>query len=223
MFGFLIFFICVVIVWNVYISSLQTVSKDTIMINHEATEKMARITIKDEYVKNGIKYYIFTTDISGMTKFTMKESEYDEYIGLGNNAVDCTVYTLDIELPIYEYSNYTFFSKLPDEIHGSVRLAKILNNTEHISVGVQATIFSESKAYVKNAYDTEFYTNQYKISVQKIESSWEFLHNNRVINQEIHLKRYSFANETDFSEEEIDNYCKIAENLKADVVKEIQK
>ena len=71
-------------------------------IKTETINGEARICIEDTYTKAGVKYYVITTDGSGFSRFILSEDEYGEYIGLGNDAVDCTIYTLYCASDIYK-------------------------------------------------------------------------------------------------------------------------
>lgn len=71
--------------------------KDDMNFVHTAEKKLARVNIVDSYTKNGVKYLSFTTNVSGERRFLMTEDEYDKHFGKGNDAVDCTIWSLTEE------------------------------------------------------------------------------------------------------------------------------
>lgn len=177
---------------------------EDINVEHDFNNKTARITIKDEYTKDNVKYFVFTTDISDDKKFTLSEADYDKYIGNGNDAVDCTIYSLNLNTTLLNYDGLIIpNSALP----GSSNDYQTLWNTIDKIDNVDANYPAIPSFYISSAYGTEFLCGEYAIEVP---------YKTKTINEEISLCRYSFAGETDFTEEEIDEYKQIMDKVSLD-------
>lgn len=178
----------------------------------DSYDKMARIEIIDTYTKAGVKYYVFTTDISQNKKFTLSEAEYDKYIGLGNNAVDCTVYNLNCYSNVFLYKYFLF----PDmDLYNYQSLWDIEDRIEHVNF---SGYVNENSVYVYTAYDLVFEHGDYRITCGEDDDYREGDGRIKVVTTELDLNRYSFAGELAFSEEEINKYLQIMNDLNTEMV-----
>lgn len=72
-------------------------SEDDIRVEHQAeTDILGRITVSDTYKKEGVNYYVVTTDID-CRENTYSQDEYESLFGLGNDAFDTDIYTLTMK------------------------------------------------------------------------------------------------------------------------------
>lgn len=197
-------------------------NKEDIQTEITSCSQIARIHINGTYKKNDVKYYIFTTDISGDREFTLSEYEYDKYIGLDNNAVDCTVYTVSCYSDVYSLKNPPF-----DFIKNSTDLQNMLNNIVNVSCDTSYKVdngkdvfhdfvfgsVKEYKAHIN--YADGMYFKNFIITVKRsINSS-----NRTDISCQTMVSRYSFMGENEFSKEEINQYIETMENLNTEIVK----
>lgn len=177
---------------------------EDIKITHTKESTVAKIEIQDSYTKGGQKYFEITTSATGNEIFTYSESEYDKVFGLENDAVDCEIYTLQMESTIAEYkknyfSEYTALSYFdaneltqfnPEELEfpsyaSSSNISSLLNEW---SVKCSTYEKERKKVVVHNDYESKSTAESHYLS-SKIEET-----------------RYSFFGESDFTEEEIENY-----------------
>lgn len=201
-----------------------------IKAEHTSEEEMARITIKDSYTKSNIKYYIFTTNVSGTSRFTLSEEDYDKFIGIGNDAVDCTVYSLKLQSEISEY-RYLGFPKGGLPCSGSERagydLLDLMDDTSSIvesGSGIDEILSpSSSRYFIYTAYDGEgsevdftTHNQEYKIFVSSKSSKQE------QICSRMELYHYSFIGEEDFTKDEIDKYNDVMTTVNGDISDKIK-
>ena len=191
-----------------------------IKTEHTSENKVARITITDSYTKSGIKYYIFTTNVSGTRKFILSEKEYDEYIGLENDAVDCTIYYLSLQSEVCKYKYWLISKyKLPyNRGFGEnyfYYLDDLLGNTPEI---IEKTSYQIKKAYDSSGNEVIFNEDypEYKILM---DSNPEV--DKEQINASMNLYRYSFVGENDFSKDDIAQYTDVMENVNKGICREI--
>lgn len=216
-----VFFVCSFFCINLYRLKSRVISNSDIVVEHDSIEQMARITIKDQFTKDGIKYFVFTTDVSDNKEFTMSEIEYDKYIGLGNDAVDCTIYKLNLEMPIYEYKT-AIGSNLPSKYYEADKLWDIFDKINDVQT-YGLTVANDSTIYIKNTCKTNFDMYNYKVFVHTEKSNSILIGDDCTLNEKMTLKRYSFIGESDFSEEEISDYCEIMKNVKTNIVNIVEK
>ena len=176
-------------------------SVEDISVEHNSSNEMARITIKDEYTKDSIKYFVFTTNVSGDKKFTLSEADYDKYIGIGNNAVDCTIYNLKLNTTLLNYDGLIIpNSALPTGSNDYQTLWDTIDKIDNVDANYPAI----PSFYISSAYGTDFTYGEYQIYVP---------YKSKTMNEEINLRRCSFAGESDFTEEEIDDYKQIMDKV----------
>lgn len=177
-------------------------NKDNITTKLSERHETARINITDTYTKSGIKYYIFTTDVSRNRTFTCSEEEYDKYIGLGNNAVDCTIYTLYCASDIYK--DYYF---LEDIGH-----LEATENTKDYSFHSDILC---SPYYIDSAYGKCFAYGDFCLDVEN-EEGW--IIKNSTWTTEMRIQKYSFLGDTEFSEEELEKYKDLMDKVNKSIL-----
>lgn len=184
-------------------------NKEDIVMETSFCEKMARIEITDTYTKNDMKYYVFETDISGDDTFTLSEEEYDKYIGLGNDAVDCTVYKLTCHSDVFSY-NYHF--GLPNgKLHDDCQvLWDLVSASENIrSYG--SVVFGNDYIHIYRTSGMEF---NYGDCILRCTCD-----NDRAdVTVDVEISHYSFAGDTEFAKEDIDQYKEVLNNLYLELV-----
>lgn len=139
------------------------------------TKELARLKIKDTYKKDGMRYYIFRSDISEDREFILSEEEWNKYIGYGNDAVDCNVYTLTMQGNIGTIKGFPNPS-YTKQVYGidDSEMTDGLDDGARINIIVEAT---DDRTLYKQTFDAY----------------------GRIL-----IKRYSFVGEKDFSEKEIE-------------------
>lgn len=157
------------------------------------TEKViARIYIKDSYVMGGENYYIFTTSETGKKEFTLSETEYDQYIGIGNDAVEGYEYKFVLESKLlYLPYNTNYWYNRHKHTCGYV-MADFTGGVNEEGMTILAVDYSD------------YNTNLYGITIKpkyKYEGK-----NNALIMSESTMYRYSFLGEKAFTDEEIVTY-----------------
>lgn len=184
--------ICIILV---EISEISTASKyngiDSIDVSHTSEKTFIRIYIEDTYVMGGEKYYIFKTSETGETEFTLSETDYNKYIGEGNDAVEGYVYKLALESELLHFTN---------------KISHISDKHLRICTDALYNLNTESTGQVPlNDTDYKYYnTDLYSISITP-----ELMHKikpNTIIMSELKICRYSFLGENDFTDKEITTF-----------------
>lgn len=175
--------------------------KDDIQVEHSANDTLARITIVDTYRKNDVTYHIVKTSVSGDKEWTFSEAEYDELFGLGNDAIDCTVYKLKCTSTIHS----KYFSTII-KAASHTKLGRINYDSEDISWhhGIPTT------DNIKKAYGTNFDYGDFYVYAGHSNTK-------EYIGSTLTLKRYSFAGESDFTEEEINAYVEVMHRVNVEL------
>lgn len=191
---------CEVLVRLGYMSKEVTAysNEDDLKIEHTKESKLARIHIVDSYTKGGEKYIVFKTDVSGWHQFTMSEQEYDKYIGLGNDAVDCTIWQLTADNVIYEEKYIQHKGIKRKDIENGIGKSDISDILWHHNCGENSCIVVD-RAYGKRFQEGTYYIDVL-CGVQKGTNYYSYIKNN------LRVKRLSFLGKTDFSEDEIKEY-----------------
>ena len=214
------FFLCLTVLLLILLSSLAIAVKSIINATiglesadfvyskqediesvHEITETLAKITICDTYTKNNVLYYEFTTTATGSEVFTFSEDEYDALIGLNNDAIDCTTYTLTLSSPIIIYEQLSFFEE---------NLLSMLKIDDIISYQPERFSFEKEYVYRINGPLNPRYYNweleclsfdkdrQYaSVTLNTASISTDFL------TSDFKVTRYSFLGEQDFTEDDV--------------------
>lgn len=188
-----------------------------IVMEHTSNSGVARINITDQYTKAGKKYYIFTTDKTNEIYFILSEEEYDKYIGMGNDAVDYTAYTLNFDAPIVKYS-YLFIPKngLP-VFHGSYGTALSSSDLKALITQMDATKYTFDESY-----NIIFDPGMSKYDSFYIYAS-EYEHNKCKIGSHLEMQRFSFLGQNDFTEDDINNYYEIMNQTNLDFLSILKK
>lgn len=179
--------------------------KEELDVKLEKENKLARIKIEDSYVKGGVKYLIFTTDVSRQRRFLMSEEEYDKHIGKGNDAVDCTIWRLTENNEVYR-AKYLGYPGIDCE--------DVIKGIQKIDVSWEYG--GSDCVCVTSAYGKRFRCGDYCITLQCKEEGvvyyYSFAENN------MKIERYSFLGETDFTEEEVEEYKTLLDKAGKDIV-----
>ena len=181
---------------SVYII-VSPVEKEKPDIERVSEQKTARISLIDTYQKQGVKYYVFKTDISGAIEFVLSEEEYDKYIGIGNDAVDCTVYKI--------FYKSLIFRKIDLLIKDEYTLENFLEKMKMLK-GIEAekNPFDDKEISITRTNGKCFNYDEYNI----------FIENSRGLNSchwiysELSISKYSFMGEVDFTPKEVEEYQK---------------
>lgn len=177
-------------------------SKEDIQVEAYSVDKLARITIADTYKKNDVTYYVIQTDVSGDREWTLTEAEYDEIIGLGNDAIDCTVHYLKCNSKIISQSYHSLWGSVLD-----IELSKVLSEFD-----VKYHTFPSTG--IKSIYDMKFNSGEYYIDTTQTAEE-------ELVKSKLTLKRYSFVGESAFTEEEIDAYVEFMHKINSETVKRL--
>lgn len=197
-------------------------SMDDIMVYNTESTEIARIEIVDTYTLAGENYYIFTTDLTGSEKFTLSESEYEEIIGAGNNAVECIVYELQIESNIYSYE-YSVFPK--HKLSDISDVAWIVSNCGY-DEAFRNFAGLKSNEPVEKAYYLPDSTILKLPNYTGRDNNTFYLYlednkNDNLVSLTSHLKvyKYSFLGESNFTEEEISKYKGLVDDISTRIAK----
>lgn len=179
------------------IMSSEKMEKPAPNIGKVSEQKTARIHLVDTYKKQGVKYYVFKTDISGTAKFVLSEEDYGKHIGIGNDAVDCTVYKLFYKSPIFQKTDLL--------IKREYTLEKLLEEMKVLQgIEVEKNPFDDKKISVIYTNGKWFDYDEYSIFM--VDSRFNKCHE---IYSEFSISRYSFIGETDFTQKEVTEYQEI--------------
>lgn len=132
-------------------------------------------------------------------KFTFFEEEYDKYIGLENDAFDCKIYNLTLTSDVIEYSH---------TVAGKSDLHKI--NMKYLSE------YAKECNLDYYIYEEQYLDEKYiHISLNNVTVDVCLKHgkNEDNLSTSIQLTRYSFIGDKDFSEDEIDKYIEIMDEI----------
>lgn len=177
-------------------------NKDDIQVETYSVDTLARITIVDTYKKNDVTYYILQTNVSDDREWTLSEAEYDEIIGLGNDAIDCTVHYLKCNTKIISQSYSPFFGSFLENA-----LSEALRK-------LGAKYHNLPSTSIKSIYDMKFNSGEYYFcTVNSNGAEW--------IENKLTLKRYSFMGESSFTEEEINMYVLFMHKVASEMIKHI--
>ena len=183
---------------------------EDIETEHHTQEKLAKISVRDTYTKDGITYYEISTTATDNT-YTYTEQEYDEIFGLENDAFDCEIYSLSMTSDIIKHTNRNVFDYLFDNQWFEPMkntFYKLLNNNEDIaftdgySIRQLISPSSEADDYMKLICET-YSDDDVTLAVYLKRNS-----QNQLVYSTLYSTRYSFLGESDFTEEEIDGYRK---------------
>ena len=201
---------------------------NTINVEHTSEKEMARINIEDSYTKDSVRYYVITSDVSGTAKFTLSEDDYDKYIGLENDAVDCTIYNLELQSDVCEYKYNPLFTK--DLPYNTYTMCDFMDAVPKIIDGkmycAADSIFWDEDYYILKTSDSNGNEVCFDLNSQFYSmhiSSFPGQRRHKQISSKMELKRYSFAGEKDFSEDEICTYKDVMVTVNTDICNEIEK
>lgn len=190
--------------------------KEDLNFVHTEESKLARVNIVDSYTKNGVKYLSFTTNVSGERTFLMSEDEYDKHFGKGNDAVDCTIWSLTERNTIYR-EKYYFYSGIKTK---DVKAAMYkLREPGDMEFRIPYNHLREIKVMVANGvkFDDGDYDIQAHFGVPWVDDmmSWKYFCS---VANDFSKQRYSFLGESDFTTEEIEEYKKAIDKVESDIV-----
>lgn len=185
-----------------------------IKITRGSDSGTARIKIKDTYKKEGENYIIFTTDQTEEQEFVLSKKKYDEYIGNGNDAVDYTSYNLQLDTVLYKYKDNILFVYSSNN-DNTIKLNNIIKKYQDIEVYQENKdhVGSSSiciKKYLDNKFDKPDYTILSENDKDKNDDTRAFTGRTVEI---LNVSRYSFMGETDFTEDDVNHYCKIIDEI----------
>jgi hypothetical protein len=84
-------------------TSIFTMDDSTeIKVEHTNETKIGRIEVKDSYTLKGEKYYVLNISLSNIS-ITVSEKEYEKYFGLGNDAFETNVYTVNLKMDVVKF------------------------------------------------------------------------------------------------------------------------
>jgi len=193
--------ICVIIVCIIVIKNYDGVresyeSIEDIKVSHSQKSDVAKVTIVDTYIKGGETYYELTTSVSGTELFTFSQKEYNEIFGEGNTAVDCEIYTLELNAKITNYQAPIFskYNKLDMK-----KLTKYKDNPYGFKSVYIPTASYDMYCQFSSSEKEGTYFNYYI-------NCYSSLREGTTLTIEYSECRYSFLGEEDFTEEEIAYY-----------------
>lgn len=165
---------------------------------------MARITITDLYTKDNIKYFIFTTNVLGERKFTLSEEEYDKFIGLNNDAVDCTIWHIKSNEDIFQ-------DKYKTVANGNLTCYNLKNHLDENIPGLSSYFYYIGYSYpigIESACDLEFKYSDYCIDMNDYENE-ETVY----VRSNIDICRYSFLGEKGYTDKEVQEYKEVIDKV----------
>lgn len=184
-----------------------------IKITRKSDSGTARINISDTYKKGGEKYFIFTTDMTGEQEFTLSEKKYDEYIGNDNDAVDYTSYNIQFETSLYKYRKNIFTSIYSNQ-DNTVEIINSLEKYPDIEVYKEnETSVTYSSLYIKKYQDNRFNKTDYTVSS---ESDSKYFTGRST--ERLNVTHYSFMGEHDFTDDEVNHYCKVMDEISNNIL-----
>lgn len=190
--------------------------KEDLNFVHTKENKLARVNIVDSYTKNGVKYLSFTTSVSGERTFLMSEDEYDKHFGKGNDAVDCTIWSLTERNTIYR-EKYCFYSGIKTkDVKAAMYKLRELGGMEF---RIPYNHLREIKVMVANG--VKFDDGDYNIQAVFEEPLYDDMMSERYFSSVANAfskQRYSFLGESDFTAEEIEEYKKAIDRVESDIV-----
>ena len=190
--------------------------KEDFYLAHTAESKLARVNIVDSYTKNGVKYLSFTTNVSGERTFLMSEDEYDKHFGKGNDAVDCTIWSLT-EMNVIYREKYYFYSGIKTK-DVKAALYKLCEPGD-MEFRTPYNHLREIKVMVGNGvkFDDGDYDIQAHFGEPWVEDmvSWKYFCS---VADDFSKQRYSFLGESDFTTEEIEEYKKAIDRVESEIV-----
>lgn len=177
-------------------------------ITQDVQSVLAKIEIIDTYIKNDVQYYEIKTTATGDEIFTYSEKEYDEIFGLGNNAFDCEVYTLFIQVPVIKYES-----------------RKVLNISELDYFSIEDLEGYEFRNVVISASESG---DVWRVECLDLSTENK---NVQVINKhpndrehelytQIKERRYSFLGEINFTDNEIKEYQKELDSFNKSIIED---
>jgi hypothetical protein len=165
---------------------------------------MARIKITDSYTKDNIKYFIFTTNVSGERKFTLSEEEYDKFIGLNNDAVDCTIWHIKSNEDIFQ-------DKYKTVANGNLTCYNLKNYLDENIPGFGSYSYYVGYSYpigIESACDLKFKYSDYCIDMNDYENE-ETVY----VRSNIDICRYSFLGEKGYTDKEVQEYKEVIDKV----------
>lgn len=190
--------------------------KEDLKFVHTAESKLARVNIVDSYTKNGVKYLSFTTSVSGERTFLMSEDEYDKHFGKGNDAVDCTIWSLTERNVIYREKYYFYSGIKTKDVKAAIYK---LCEPGDMEFRTPYNHLREIKVMVGNGvkFDDGDYDIQAHFGVPWVDDmmSWKYFCS---VANDFSKQRYSFLGESDFTTEEIEENKKAIDKVESDIV-----
>lgn len=190
--------------------------KEDMNFVHTEESKLARVNIVDSYTKNGVKYLSFTTSVSGERTFLMSEDEYDKHFGKGNDAVDCTIWSLTERNVIYREKYYFYSGIKTKDVKAAIYKRREPGDMEFRT---PYNHLREINVMVGNGvkFDDGDYNIQAHFGMPWVEDmgSWKYFCS---VTNDFSKQRYSFLGESDFTAEEIEEYKKAIDRVESDIV-----
>lgn len=138
----------------------------------------------------------------------MSEKKYDEYIGNDNDAVDYTSYNIQFETSLYKYRKNIFTSIYSNQ-DNTVEIINSLEKYPDIEVDKENYSF----LYIKKYQDNRFNKTDYTVSS---ESDSKYFTGRAT--ERLNVTHYSFMGEHDFTDDEVNHYCKIMDEISNNIL-----